>query len=91
MYREVHQQFYFNNNGNEQLYAREYNNVDDELKEYQYINGKEKAKITRNAFASANAFIKRRKSYKNKKATTKAITKTKTKTKRKAIRKHRKS
>ena len=41
----ISKQFYSNNNGDEKQVAMKYNNVDDELKLYENINGKEKTKI----------------------------------------------
>lgn len=41
----ISKQFYSNNNGDEKQVAMKYNNVDDELKFYENINGKEKTKI----------------------------------------------
>lgn len=42
MFRQVSQQIYVNNNGDEKKLAMQYNNIDDELKVYEYNNGKVK-------------------------------------------------
>lgn len=54
----ISKQFYSNNNGDEKQVAMKYNNVDDELKLYENINGKEKTKIEKH-FLKKQLFSKR--------------------------------
>ena len=73
MFRQVSQQIYVNNNGDEKKLAMQYNNIDDELKVYEYNNGKVKNIVEKDfsKMYKSKMYKTKSKKYKTKKYKTK--------------------